>query len=156
MTQTKNLTDIDAITLKQWMEANTAQLIDVREAAEYAAEHIPGAKLLPLSNFRADQVTPQNENIVLYCRSGNRSNQALQKLINAGVSNVYQLQGGLPTWKAAGFPTNINPRAPISLMRQVQIVAGSLVFLGTVLGAFVSPWFLMLSGFVGGVWYLRE
>ncbi|MBD2345945.1 rhodanese-like domain-containing protein [Anabaena subtropica] len=150
MTQTKNLTDIDASTLKQWMDKNTVQLIDVREAAEYAAEHISGAKLLPLSNFRADQVTPHNENIVLYCRSGNRSNQALQKLIDAGVSNVYQLQGGLPTWKAAGLSTNINPRAPISLMRQVQIVAGSLVFLGTVLGAFVSPWFLILSGFVGG------
>lgn len=35
------------------------------------------------------------------------------------------------------------------MFRQVQIVAGSLVFVGTVLGAFVSPWFLILSGFVG-------
>ncbi|ABA21414.1 Rhodanese-like protein [Trichormus variabilis ATCC 29413] len=150
MTNTKNLTEIDAITLKQWIEENTVLLIDVREAAEYAAEHIPDAKLLPLSNFTADQVTPQCENIVLYCRSGNRSHQAVQKLIDAGVSNVYQLQGGLPTWKAAGLPTKVNLSAPISLMRQVQIVAGSLVFLGTVLGAFVSPWFLILSGFVGG------
>ncbi|MEN9247837.1 MAG: DUF2892 domain-containing protein, partial [Gloeomargarita sp. GMQP_bins_69] len=38
---------------------------------------------------------------------------------------------------------------PISLFRQVQIVAGSLVLLGTILGATVSPWFLLLSGFVG-------
>ena len=42
-----------------------------------------------------------------------------------------------------------NPNAPISLLRQVQIVAGALILLGTVLGAAASPWFLLLSGFVG-------
>jgi glyoxylase-like metal-dependent hydrolase (beta-lactamase superfamily II) len=41
-------------------------------------------------------------------------------------------------------------------MRQVQIVAGSLVLLGTLLGAFVSPWFLILSGLVGAELNLRE
>jgi hypothetical protein len=44
---------------------------------------------------------------------------------------------------------NINRNAPLSLMRQVQIVTGSLIVTGTLLGAFVSPWFLILSGFVG-------
>jgi rhodanese-related sulfurtransferase len=45
--------------------------------------------------------------------------------------------------------TIVNKNAPISLMRQVQIVAGSLVFAGTMLGVFVAPGFLILSGFVG-------
>jgi len=43
----------------------------------------------------------------------------------------------------------VNKNVLISLMRQVQIVAGSLVVMGTVLGAFLSPWFLILSSFVG-------
>lgn len=149
MTQTTKVAEIDAVTLKQWLEYNTVLLIDVREPSEYAEEHIPDAKLFPLSNLQPQQVASQGEPIVLYCRSGNRSAQAANKLIKAGMNNVYHLRGGLPTWKAAGLPTKINPHAPISIMRQVQIVAGSLVVMGTVLGAFVSPWFLILSGFVG-------
>ncbi|MEA5568815.1 rhodanese-like domain-containing protein [Anabaena sp. UHCC 0399] len=149
MTQTQKLAEIDAVTLKQWLDYNNVLLIDVREPSEYAEEHISGAKLLPLSNLQPNQVTSQGEPIVLYCRSGNRSAQAAKKLIAADIHNVYQLRGGLPTWKAAGLPTEINLHAPISTMRQVQIVAGSLVVIGTVLGAFVSPWCLILSGFVG-------
>ncbi|MCF4965918.1 rhodanese-like domain-containing protein [Nostoc sp. CMAA1605] len=149
MVQTAKLTEIDAATLKQWLDYNSILLIDVREPSEYAEEHIPEAKLLPLSNLQPQQITSEEKPIVLYCRSGNRSAQAGKKLIAAGMNNIYHLQGGLPTWKAAGLPTKINPRAPISIMRQVQIVAGSLVVTGTLLGAFVSPWFLILSGFVG-------
>ncbi|MFM6158991.1 MAG: rhodanese-like domain-containing protein, partial [Sphaerospermopsis kisseleviana] len=84
-----------------------------------------------------------------YCQSGNRSNKAAQKLIQAGFTDFSQLQGGMTAWKQSGYPTKVNKNAPISLMRQVQIVAGTLVFTGTILGAFVSPWFLILSGFVG-------
>lgn len=62
---------------------------------------------------------------------------------------VTHLQGGIEQWKQKGYQTVVNRRAPISMMRQVQIVAGSLVVMGTVLGALVSPWFLVLSGFVG-------
>ncbi|MCX7595307.1 MAG: hypothetical protein N2235_16415 [Fischerella sp.] len=53
------------------------------------------------------------------------------------------------TWKQAGFTTQINKNTAISFMQQVQVVAGLLVLSGTLLGAFVSPWFLLLSGFVG-------
>lgn len=152
MTTTNNrqLKEINAVTLKKWLESDRALLIDVRESGEFFAEHIPGAKLMPLSRFDS-QVVAQNNNkkIVLYCQSGNRSAQAAQKMIDLGFDEVFHLQGGLPTWKAAGYPTKVNKNAPISMFRQVQIVAGSLVFLGTVLGAFVSPWFLLLSGFVG-------
>ena len=62
---------------------------------------------------------------------------------------MLQLKGGLSSWKAAGLKTQVNRHAPISLFRQVQIVAGSLVAIGTGLGIVVSPWFLLLSGFVG-------
>ncbi|MDB9539155.1 rhodanese-like domain-containing protein [Anabaenopsis tanganyikae CS-531] len=141
---------IDASTLKDWTEKQQVQLIDVREPGEYAAEHIPGAKLVPLSQFQAEKVDfHRHTKIVLYCQSGKRSHQAAQKLMTAGFSEFAQLQGGITAWKQLNYPTKINKNAPISLMRQVQIVAGSLVFTGTILGAFVSPWFLILSGFVG-------
>ncbi|WP_016952605.1 rhodanese-like domain-containing protein [Anabaena sp. PCC 7108] len=146
----KTLQTIDAPTLKQLLEQEAVTLIDVREPSEYTGEHIPTARLVPLSQFNPHQV-PQDQStkVVLYCRSGNRSTMAAKKLFDAGFNTVTHLDSGLGAWKAAGYPTNINDNAPISLMRQVQIVAGSLVFTGTVLGAFVSPWFLILSGFVG-------
>jgi rhodanese-related sulfurtransferase len=146
------LQTVDAQTVKKLLEQQAVSLIDVREPGEYAQEHIPGATLVPLSKFdprKVPQVQDDETKVVLYCRSGNRSTMAAQKLFDAGFTKVTHLQGGIGAWKEANYPTKVNKNAPISLMRQVQIVAGSLVFIGTLLGAFVSPWFLLLSGFVG-------
>ncbi|MHC5721413.1 MAG: rhodanese-like domain-containing protein, partial [Nostoc sp.] len=88
--------------------------------------------------------------VILYCRSGNRSTMAAQKLFDADFTTVTHLEGGISAWKQAGYATTINKNAPISLIRQVQIVTGFLVLIGTLLGAFVSPWFLILSGLMGG------
>lgn len=144
------LQEIDAQTLKQWLEENSVMLVDVREQAEYATEHIPGAKLQPLSKFEPHQIIPSaGQKIVLYCQSGNRSAKAARQLLEAGFDSVSHLRGGLPTWKNGGYPIEKSENAPISLFRQVQIVAGALVLIGTVLGVFVSSNFLLLSGFVG-------
>jgi len=143
------LQTVNTKTLKHWLDEGSVDLIDVREPSEYASEHIPGAKLVPLSKFNPSQIPSTHKRIVLHCQSGNRSTQAAQKLLTSGFEQVTHLQGGIAAWKQAGYPTQVNKNAPISLMRQVQIVAGSLVLLGTLLGAFVSPWFLILGGFVG-------
>ena len=145
----RQLQEIDAVTLKKWLERDRALLIDVREPGEFFAEHIPGAKLMSLSRFDPT-VVPQDRNrkIVFQCQSGTRSAQAAQKMFDLGFNEVFHLRSGLPTWKAAGYPTKVNKNAPISMFRQVQIAAGSLVFIRTILGAFVSPWFLIISGFV--------
>lgn len=144
------LQTIDAKTLKRWLDAGTVDLVDVREPAEYAGEHIPGAILVPLSQFDLSQIpSDTHKKLILQCQSGTRSAQAAQKLLANGLEQVTHLQGGLTAWKQAGYATETNKNAPISLIRQVQIVAGSLVLLGILLGAFVSPWFLILSGFVG-------
>lgn len=140
---------LDAKTLKQALSDRSVVLVDVREADEYAAEHLPGAELQPLSKFDPSQVRPSDgKKLVLYCRSGNRSTKAASQLLSQGVE-VSHLDGGIMAWKQAGYPTQKTANAPISLFRQVQIVAGSLVLLGTILGATVSPAFLLLSGFVG-------
>jgi rhodanese-related sulfurtransferase len=141
---------IDAATLKNLLENEQVMLVDVRERSEYAGEHIAGAHLMPLSSFEtASMPVEGDKKLVLYCQSSNRSGQAAQKLLGAGFENVTHLQGGLNAWKQAGYPTKVNKNAPISMMRQVQIIAGSLVLIGTLLGAFVSSYFLILSGFVG-------
>jgi rhodanese-related sulfurtransferase len=144
------LLEIDANSLKNLINRQEVCLIDVREPGEYASDRILGAKLAPLSGFNPDSITfDPDKTLVLYCNSGRRSTLAAQKLIEAGFGQVAHLKDGLNTWKNAGYATEKDQNAPISLFRQVQIVAGSLVVLGTLLGAFISPWFLILSGFVG-------
>lgn len=140
---------IDAVALRQILESETVSLVDVREAGEHARERIVGSALHPLSNFDASAVRALPEPIVLYCASGNRSSQAAQKLGTIGDRRIYHLRDGIAGWKQAGYKTEIDLRAPLPMMRQVQIVAGSLVLTGTLLAAFVSPWFLILTGFVG-------
>lgn len=147
---TKTIQEVEVTTLKVWMERGEAILIDVRESPEYASEHIPGAQLLPLSTFDPARVPQEDgKKVVVHCVMGMRSTQAGQKLLDAGYPTVYNFRGGIQAWKEAGYPTAQGERRHLSLQRQVQMVSGSLVFLGTVLGAAVSPWFLLLSGAVG-------
>lgn len=141
------LQTVDPVTLKKWLDEDEINLIDVREYGEYKGEHIEGAILMPLSQF--NNKMPLTGKNILYCQSSTRSTQAAQQLLMNGYESVIHLEGGLNNWKQAGLPTKINTKAPISIMRQVQIVTGSLVLIGTILGVLVSPWFLILSGFIG-------
>ncbi|MFN9019755.1 MAG: rhodanese-like domain-containing protein [Pseudanabaena sp.] len=144
------LQTVDSATLKQWLDHNQVILIDVREPSEYAAERIDGARLVPLSKLDINQIPfGGDKDIVLQCQTGIRSGQAAQQLLNSGIETVTHLEGGLNVWKQRGYPTRIDRNAPISINRQVQITAGTLVVVGTILGAFVSPSFLIISGFVG-------
>jgi rhodanese-related sulfurtransferase len=149
-TTNTQLEAIAPMTLKQWLEEDLVTLVDVREPSEHAGEKIVGSHLVPLSRFEPAQIPHEDgKRVVLYCQTGNRSGQAARQLILAGYESAIHLDGGITAWKQAGQATQINKNAPISIMRQVQIIAGSLVLTGTLLGAFVSPWFLILSGFVG-------
>lgn len=125
-------------------------VVDVREADEHAREHIEGSELRPLSRFDPAGVPACEGRVaVFHCRSGTRSQEAALRMVASGCREARYLGGGIRAWRAAGLPVVENRRVPISVMRQVQITAGSMVVAGTVLGAFVSPWFLVLSGFVG-------
>ena len=75
-------------------------VVDVRRADEYAAGHIPGAILIPNEEIGTEQPAelPNLDQIILiYCRSGNRSKQASQKLADMGYTNVYEF-GGIIDW----------------------------------------------------------
>ena len=139
---------INPAALRHALERNEALVIDVREPGEFAREHIAGAQSFPLSSFDPARL-PRDRRLVLCCQSGARSGRALAQLETAGLHDVAHLDGGLNAWKAAHLTTAIDVTQPISSMRQVQITAGLLVVLGAVLAALVSPWFILLSGFVG-------
>ena len=83
------------------MDSQEVILLDVREQEEYDQSHIPGAVLLPvgtISEETAGAVIPDQEDTVLvYCRSGNRSKTAAAALAQLGYSNVYEF-GGINTW----------------------------------------------------------
>ncbi|MGR3279882.1 rhodanese-like domain-containing protein [Acaryochloris marina NIES-2412] len=144
-----NLQEIDARTLKQWMDQHEVLLIDVREPQEFAQSHIPEAKLMPITKFDPAKVPrPQGQKIVLQCQSGKRSTQAAHQMLQAGFSNVIHLQGGLAAWKAAGYPTQV--KQSINMLRLAQILTGSFVLFGTSLGSTLTPLFVILSIIVGG------
>ncbi len=144
------LREIDPKTAHGWMDENKAVLIDIREMDEYVREHIPGSRLMPLSGFNPNDFAHEHDKIgVFHCNSGARTEQAAAQLLETSFKEVYHLDGGFQAWKKAGLPINLNRKAPISIMRQVQITAGSLVVLGIVLAVLFSPWFMALSAFVG-------
>lgn len=128
-----------------------AVLIDIREADEHAREHIPGARHHALSRIDAESpARGGDEVLVFHCRSGARTMGNASRLSAASRNcETYILEGGLDAWKKAGLPVTLDRSQPIDIMRQAQIVAGSLVLIGVLLGAFVTPGFYALSGFVG-------
>ena len=87
--------------------------------------------------------------MVFHCRSGARTSANAARLADAAGCEAYILEGGIDAWKTAGLPVAVDRRQPIEIMRQVQITAGALVLLGVLLGVWLAPAFLALSGFVG-------
>jgi rhodanese-related sulfurtransferase len=141
--------EVDAATLKSWLDRGEAVLVDVREVGEFARESIPGATLVPLSTFAPAKVPAANgKKLVVSCLSGKRSTNAQAQLAAAGIAAV-NFAGGITEWKQAGYPIRENKSAPLPIMRQVQIAAGSLVVIGAALGTFAHPGFYALSAAVG-------
>lgn len=87
-----------------------AFILDVRTPAEWNEVHIPHATLIPLDELEARvSEVPKDQEIVVVCRSGNRSQQGRDLLKNAGYTQVTSMSGGLNEWKAAGLPTVTGP-----------------------------------------------
>lgn len=124
-----------------------AVLIDIREADEAARERIAGSRPRPLSRF--DDARIGGAQVIFTCRTGNRTNVNASRLAGCVDGQAYVLDGGLEAWKSAGLPVETDRKAPIEIMRQVQMAAGGLVLLGGALGVTVHPLFWGLSAFVG-------
>ena len=81
------------------MRESGAFMLDVRELSEWEVAHIPDATLIPLGELqtRMSEV-PKDQEVVIVCRSGNRSAQARDILLNAGFTNVTSMAGGMNQW----------------------------------------------------------
>jgi rhodanese-related sulfurtransferase len=144
------LNKIDPVKAKALLDSGKALLIDIRESDEFAREHVPGAHHVPLSGFNAADFTGEHDRIAIFhCASGARTAEAAPKILGCAFAEVYQLDQGLAGWKKAGLGTVVNRSMPISIQRQVQITAGTMVLVGVILGFAISPWFFALSAFVG-------
>lgn len=97
---------IKPLELQRWLTNNEQlTLIDVRTPREFEAEHIRGARLLPLSVLRQRSgELPDDRPIVCVCRSGARSQSACEQLARQGFTNLFNLSGGMIAWKRDGLP----------------------------------------------------
>ncbi|ASW53498.1 adenylyltransferase/sulfurtransferase MoeZ [Plantactinospora sp. KBS50] len=93
---------ITARELKEWQDAGKDfLLVDVREPAEYEIVRIPGSTLIPKGDILSGEALsrlPQDRQIVLHCKSGVRSAEALAALKAAGFGNAVHVQGGVLSW----------------------------------------------------------
>lgn len=94
-------TQVDASTAEQMMADEDNEIVlDVRTPEEYAEAHIPGAINVPNETIGDDAIAELPDKaqlIMVYCRSGNRSKQAAQKLADQGYTNVVEF-GGINDW----------------------------------------------------------
>lgn len=99
---------LDIETLQKLMSSNSSEgiLIDVREQDEWNEGHIPHARHLPkgmlLENIHSI-VSQKDAPIYLQCKSGGRSTQAAQLLMEHGYTQVFNVVGGITAWKAANY-----------------------------------------------------
>jgi rhodanese-related sulfurtransferase len=141
---------IDAASLRDLLAAPDApRLLDVRTPAEFAAAHIPGSCNVPLDTLREHRAELRGslDEVVLVCRTGGRAAQAERALVEAGMTNVHILDGGILAWQEAGAPLKQN-RSRWDLERQVRLVAGILVLIG-VAGGLVVPGLEWLAAAIG-------
>lgn len=128
----------------------SVDFINVCTPTEYNEKHILGVRNVPLDEIarRVNEFSGK-QTIYVHCRSGNRSQKAIDLMKSLGVkAELVNVSGGLLAWGKAGFATvSLTNRMPI--MQQTLLAAGSLVLVGYVLSAFVHPAFIFLSVFVG-------
>lgn len=147
-----SVTTISPKELQNLVQAGAAvELIDVRTPVEYREVHVSFARNVPLDQLDAAKVAAgrtTTDPLYVICRSGSRGKQACEKFLAAGYTNIVNIEGGTLAWDQAGLPV-VRGKKAISLERQVRIAAGTLVLVGSILGAFVSPYWIGLAGFVG-------
>lgn len=112
---TSGLENVSVQEAKEMIEKDDVFILDVRTPDEFNSSHIKGATLIPVSNAfgsnlssdsllkaRIDEVPKKK--ILVYCRTGHRSDTAGIMLVNAGYSQVYNMVGGITAWIDAGYP----------------------------------------------------
>lgn len=100
-----NLADtVDAQTVASVKDREDVIVLDVREQWEYDEGHIPDVVLIPMGDVpnRLAEI-PTDKEVIVTCRSGNRSAQITDFLRQQGFDNVHNMDGGILAWEAAGY-----------------------------------------------------
>ena len=130
-----------------------AALLDVRTPGEFAAGHVPGARLLPLDELDAARFLQQgafaDKPLYVLCQSGSRARRAIEKFERAGFGGCVLVEGGTQAWIDAGLPVARGESRVLPLMRQVQIVVGAVSAIGAGLALAVHPWFAVIPLIMG-------
>ncbi len=130
-------------------------LIDVRQPLEYRTCHAVGAELYPIDRLMGDGVIDRTdfgvgkeEEIMVICQHGGRSNDVAEALEEHGYTNVRVVEGGTSAWDEQGLPTR--KEEVMDLQRQTYIAAGSLIIFTVLMsilrGRFWSLFTLALGG----------
>lgn len=132
-------------------EGQSVYLIDVRTPVEFREVHVKDARNIPLDRLNPQEILAEIngscQSLYVICRSGNRSRQACERLLAAGVTNIINVDGGTQACVAANLEV-VRGKKAVSLERQVRIISGLMAILG-VAGYFLNPWFLVLPAMVG-------
>ena len=131
-------------------------ILDVREQDEFAAEHVPGSIWVPLSQFNhfAPGVLQSlvGRQVLLMCRSGSRARLAgeqIDKLGFKGQIKISVFEGGILEWVRKGHPVVTRKAAHLSILRQVQLIAGLIVLVSSLLSVYADPRIVWAAAFVG-------
>jgi rhodanese-related sulfurtransferase len=139
--------------LRTLLESAAApRVVDVRTPAEFETSHIAGSFNVPLDllDRHGTEIVRRldlDDEVVLVCRSGQRSTKAQALLRNAGLTRGRVLEQGITDWEGRGFALDRGAQR-WDLERQVRLVAGSVV-LSTVLGSVVVPRLKWLAAGIG-------
>ena len=90
---------------KGMMSDGDVAVIDVREPHEYNAGHVPNAKLIPVAKvFARKDELPRDKDVIFICQVGQRSALACEMAAAAGLTRLFNLEGGTEAWVKAGNP----------------------------------------------------
>jgi rhodanese-related sulfurtransferase len=97
-------TDVSIQQTKLMIDHGEVFILDVRTQEEYDAGHIKNSTLIPVQvlDKRLNEL-PRDKKILVYCKSGSRSAQASQILVNNGFKGIYNMKGGITDWTNAGY-----------------------------------------------------
>lgn len=131
--------------------APAIRLLDVRTPGEFESAHIEGAWNVPLDlleEHSAELQAGTSDPLVLICQSGGRARKAEEALRAGGMDRLHVLEGGVNGWLASGLPVR-RGATRVSLERQVRMVAGGLVALGSLVALVAWPPAMVLPLLVG-------
>lgn len=100
-------TRIDVKEAEEMIQTGGVAVIDVRELHEYNAGHVPNAKLIPVATVYARrEELPRDKDVIFVCAVGQRSALASEMAAAAGLTRIFNLEGGTDAWVKGGLPVD--------------------------------------------------